>query len=301
MLAGISAVERDTGLSKDTLRMWERRYGFPDPQRDSLGERVYAAAQVEKLRVIKRLMDRGMRPGKLMRQSLEDLLALGSGSGDGDAAERVLAPEMHAMLALLRSHRVSDLRRALARTLARQGLGRFVTAIAVPLNRAVGEAWMRGELAVFEEHLYSESLQIVLRAAIAAVPQDASSPRVLLTTLPGEQHGLGLLLAEALLALEGAQCLSLGVETPVADIASAAVAQSADIVALSFSGAYPVQQMSTGLGELRAHLDKGIALWAGSAAGALGRRPPQGVLVLSDLGAIHAALADWRALHANGD
>ena len=301
MLAGISAVERDTGLSKDTLRMWERRYGFPDPQRDSLGERVYAAEQVEKLRVIKRLMDRGMRPGKLMRQSLEDLLALGSGFGNGDDAERVLAPEMHAMLALLRSHRVSDLRRALARTLARQGLGRFVTAIAVPLNRAVGEAWMRGELAVFEEHLYSESLQIVLRAAIAAVPQDASSPRVLLTTLPGEQHGLGLLLAEALLALEGAQCLSLGVETPVADIASAAVAQSADIVALSFSGAYPVQQMSTGLGELRARLDKGIALWAGSAAGALGRRPPQGVLVLSDLGALHAALADWRALHANDD
>ena len=144
MLAGISAVERDTGLSKDTLRMWERRYGFPDPQRDSLGERVYAAEQVEKLRVIKRLMDRGMRPGKLMRQSLEDLLALGSGFGNGDDAERVLAPEMHAMLALLRSHRVSDLRRALAQALARQGLGRFVTAIAVPLNRAVGEAWMRG-------------------------------------------------------------------------------------------------------------------------------------------------------------
>lgn len=123
ILAGISAVERDTGLSKDTLRMWERRYGFPDPQRDSLGERVYAAPQIEKLRVIKRLMDRGMRPGKLMRQSLEDLLALGSGSDGGDASERALGPEMLAMLALLRSHRVADLRRALAQTLARQGLG----------------------------------------------------------------------------------------------------------------------------------------------------------------------------------
>jgi len=30
----ISAVERDTGLSKDTLRVWERRYGFPKPLRD---------------------------------------------------------------------------------------------------------------------------------------------------------------------------------------------------------------------------------------------------------------------------
>ena len=48
----ISAVERDTGLSKDTLRMWERRYGFPQPGRDSYGERVYLPEQVEKLRMI---------------------------------------------------------------------------------------------------------------------------------------------------------------------------------------------------------------------------------------------------------
>ena len=39
----ISAVERETGLSKDTLRMWERRYGFPAPGRDAQGERVYPA------------------------------------------------------------------------------------------------------------------------------------------------------------------------------------------------------------------------------------------------------------------
>ena len=51
----IAAVERDTGLGKDTLRVWERRYGFPQPQRDSSGERIYPLDQVEKLRVIKRL------------------------------------------------------------------------------------------------------------------------------------------------------------------------------------------------------------------------------------------------------
>ena len=48
----ISAVERDTGLSKDTLRVWERRYGFPNPVRDALGERLYPVEQVERLRLI---------------------------------------------------------------------------------------------------------------------------------------------------------------------------------------------------------------------------------------------------------
>ena len=46
----IAAVERDTGLSKDTLRVWERRYGFPQPDRDNNGERSYPHEQLEKLR-----------------------------------------------------------------------------------------------------------------------------------------------------------------------------------------------------------------------------------------------------------
>ena len=37
----IADVERETGLGKDALRVWERRYGFPVPLRDRLGERVY--------------------------------------------------------------------------------------------------------------------------------------------------------------------------------------------------------------------------------------------------------------------
>ena len=39
----IAAVERDVGLSKDVLRVWERRYGFPVPERDANGERLYPA------------------------------------------------------------------------------------------------------------------------------------------------------------------------------------------------------------------------------------------------------------------
>jgi len=48
----IAAVERDTGIGKDTLRVWERRYGFPQPKRDAFDERSYPQAQVEKLRTL---------------------------------------------------------------------------------------------------------------------------------------------------------------------------------------------------------------------------------------------------------
>ena len=56
--------------------MWERRYGFPTPERDANGERLYAPVQVRRLAQIKRLMDRGHRPGKLMALDEAALLAL---------------------------------------------------------------------------------------------------------------------------------------------------------------------------------------------------------------------------------
>ena len=121
----------------------------------------------------------------------------------------------------------------------RQGLQRFVLDTVTPLNRAVGDAWMRGDLQVFEEHLYTEQLQIALRAAINAFPRHAGTPRMLLTTFPAEQHGLGLLMVEALLVPEGVQCISLGPQTPLEDIRRAAIAHKAHIVALSFSAAFP--------------------------------------------------------------
>src|SRR5256885_16261823 len=84
------------------------------------------------------------------------------------------------------------------------------------------------------------SLTGVLRQAIVSLapPSPPSVPKVLLTTLPQEMHGLGLLMVEALLALEGCNCVSLGTQTPIGDVAQAARAHRADIVGLSFSSSH---------------------------------------------------------------
>ena len=57
--------------------MWERRYGFPKPMRDENGERRYSGPEVAKLRAIKRLMDTGIRPGKIVHCTIEELDRLG--------------------------------------------------------------------------------------------------------------------------------------------------------------------------------------------------------------------------------
>lgn len=294
---GISAVERDTGLSKDTLRVWERRYGFPRPGRDALGERLYPLEQVDRLRLIRRLMDAGHRPGKVVGLPADELLSL---AGRGSPATRLPATgsgehaDLGRFLELIKSHRIEDLRRALSEAALRMGLDRFVADLAAPLNRLVGEAWACGDFEVFEEHLYTEATQGVLRTAIGNIPPASAPPRVLLTTFPSEPHGLGLLMAQALMALEGCRCLSLGVQTPVRDIALAAEAQRADVVALSFSGSLNMRQALDGLAELRNRLPATVAIWAGGGCAALRRRPPAGVRVVGDLALIGAAVTQWR-------
>jgi len=299
----IAAVERDTGLTKDTLRVWERRYGFPQPQRDEQGERAYSQRDVEKLRVLRRLLDAGHRPGRIIRQPIEALQALASQAATASrpaGAEEVPDDELRRYVDLVRAHDVEALRGALSQAALRLGIGRFVMARAAPLNQLIGEAWARGEIEVYEEHLYTESMQVVLRNAIANMPSGQAGPRVLLTTFPNEGHGLGLLMAEALLALDGCCCWSLGVQTPLLDIVRAAQSQRADVVALSFSPVLNPNQVLEGLGELRAKLPADTEIWAGGRSAALHRRPPEGVRVLSELAQIPEQLARWRAERGRG-
>jgi DNA-binding transcriptional MerR regulator/methylmalonyl-CoA mutase cobalamin-binding subunit len=293
----IASVERDTGLSKDTLRVWERRYGFPVPGRDALGERLYPLDQVFKLRTLKRLLDLGHRPGRIVGLPIEDLQRLAeAGSG---ASQRSLPPvrgqgDLDRLLGLLTAHRFDELRGELSQLLLRHGLARFITDVVAPMNERVGEAWTRGTVQIFEEHLYTEAVQGLLRSSIGSMPRGEQRPRVLLTTFPQEPHGLGVLMAEATFALEGCHCVSLGVQTPVWDIALAAESQRADIVALSFSAAVNAAQAMAGLAELRAKLPEPLEIWAGGGCPALHRRPPPGVVVLRLLDEIAPALQRWR-------
>ena len=291
MLLDIGSVERETGIGKDALRVWERRYGFPVPVRDEHDERLYPQDQVERLRLIKRLLVSGMRPSKVVGMGLAELSALLAPAPDSVSqhSEGVLH-----LFQLIKENQAPALRVALSRALLQQGLNDYLSKTITPLNILVGEAWMRGEIRVFEEHLYSEQITSVLRTAIATVRDVRGSPRVLLTTLPGEEHSLGLLMAEATLNMCGASCVMLGVQTPIPEIVAAAQAHLSDIVVLSFSASVTPALVKSGLQQARQALPKDIELWAGGAGVARQRNPESGVRLMGPLSDLADAAQAWR-------
>lgn len=295
----IAAVERETGLSKDVLRVWERRYGFPAPSRDAHGERLYPVAQVERLRLIRRLMDQGYRPGKLVGAKQDELNVLlhQARSSHGADSPGVDIEALEVLLTAIRQHDVFAYQQALQQRLARQGLQRFVHDTIVPIVRMVGEAWEDGRIEIFEEHLFTELTQRLLRNAIADLPVAEQSPRLLLTSVPDEEHSLGLLMVEALVALEGAECIPLGTQMPLGEINRATRACQADIVALSFSSAFPSRRIPGLSKQLRELLPPSVELWLGG--GGVTRLGPQpGIHVLTTLDDALLALKEWRKQRA---
>jgi methanogenic corrinoid protein MtbC1 len=162
----------------------------------------------------------------------------------------------------------------------------------------VGELWSQGRLQVFEEHLFTEVVQQQLRGALAQLRSSGGErPLVLLTTVPGEEHSLGLLMAHALLAVQGCACMSLGLQTPLPDIVQALRARRSDVLALSFSSFASAALLSDSLDYLARHGPQETPIWVGGRAAALPRlvsRWPGRVRHLAALEDVGAAVQAWR-------
>ena len=298
----ITAVERETGLSKDTLRVWEKRYGFPQPLRDAADDRLYPLDQVHRLKLIRRLLDIGHRPGKIA--TLDDAALKAMLGNHPSLSKTIEVPEkvsqdLKQLLGAIEAHDGPGLRHALSHAQMRMGLGPFVTEVVAPMSTAVGDAWAQGRFEIFEEHLFTEVISSVLHSCIATLSADPTlrRPKVLLTTLPQELHGLGLLMVEALLVLQGCQCVSLGTQTPVIDIVRAAQAHQVDVVALSFSNLQNPATVQTSLRALRSELPADTAIWVGGSCQVLYQKRWDGISALQDLSGLPAMVHQWRVGH----
>ncbi|WP_210394689.1 MerR family transcriptional regulator [Motiliproteus sediminis] len=288
----IDEVSRDIGIGKDTLRVWERRYGFPVPGRGPQGERVYSRDQVKRLRIISRLLDRGYRPGKVVSLSDEQLqeLALQQQLGQVNFDH----PRVGQLLLSAQAGENAQVEPQLRSLYRELGPQRFVTEVAAPLLDMTGRAWAAGQLSIFVEHLVTDHLSRVLHDACHQIQPPEDGPRVLLTTMPGERHGMGLLMVELMLREGGARTVNLGVEMPVDELILACKSLQPEVVALSFSALQKRSLLMAALREISSKLPASVQILVGGEGVSRLRMLPGRVTVVRQLDAIAPVVA---ALH----
>lgn len=263
----IALASRLSGVPIETLRAWERRYGFPRPDRiEGTNRRLYSEEDITRLRWISRALARGFRAGDVVPREPDEIEAL---IGETAAREPEPAPAITALpsvthlVELLATDDVTGFDVELRRLAGALGPKAFVTDVAHPLAVEVGRAWEAGELEVRQEHYASEAVATQLRLALGALQDVAGSPIVLLATLEGEQHGLGLVMVAVYLAVSGAKPRIVGASTPVDQIADAASALHADVVGLTITPAGLTRTLESQLRTLERSMPRRAHLWLG--------------------------------------
>jgi methanogenic corrinoid protein MtbC1 len=256
-------LSRATGVPIETLRTWEQRYGFPESVRKPSGHRKFEVIHVERVRRIAMAIERGLRAGEVVPASdsvLDALLA--TVPRKPVTRSQALPFDARAFIQLVRNFDADRLMRSLYSELAQEDPIAFIETRISPCLEVIGDAWAKGQLDIAHEHFASERISDVLRGIRVRFEETASGPLVVLVTLPGESHGLGLQMAALVIAARGLRILSLGTEVPISEVAALAGRTEAAAVAVSFS-AFSSAKASSGLSSLRSQLSKKIELVVG--------------------------------------
>lgn len=188
-----SEVSRMLGIPIPTIRAWERRYGWPTPERTHGGHRRYASLQVSQLRALRDEIASGRPPPDAVHllRAIEDR-----------RVEHFVTP----LLDAASSHDAERVRSVLAELDGEMDYERAVQAVIIPALRGVGDRWQAGSCDVVGEHLLTAAARRWISRGAEGL-QPSSGGRAFLSTAPFENHTVALEAFTVLMARKGWDCV----------------------------------------------------------------------------------------------
>lgn len=275
----IKVVATRTGLSKDVIRVWERRYSAISPARADTGRRLYTDADIDRLLQLKRATAMGWRisdVAQLPQGELDKLLeaelqgqqqALQPAPGAASLSETGDSYLQRCIRAIeeLNPWQLDSL---LASASVAMSIPRLLDELVAPLLTTIGERWHRGELRVGHEHMASSVIRRFLDNLRETASIQADGPTILVTTPSGQNHEMGAMMAAVVAAVEGWKTIYLMPNMPSRDIAAMAMQVEARALALSIT--YPPDDplIASELRFLNRHIPEGVVIFVGGQAAA---------------------------------
>ena len=280
----VRVAARMTGLKPELLRAWEIRYRAVIPSRTQGGSRRYSGEDLDRLMLLRDIVESGRRIGKIAHLSVDELqvLLVESRSQYPNAMELIIA-----VLQRLDGFKA---RRLLTDELTRLGSIEFVTNLVLPLLFEIGRRWERGDLTISAEHLASGVLRSILMTLVDAENENRGSPKIVFATPSGEPHDLGTLAASIVANRAGTDLVFLGADVPAKDLVDCVVRSNASALVLGVV-TLPKESAERILREVRKELPEKIGVLIGG-AGIQGLAPIKGIDRIDNLGQLEAQLTN---------
>ena len=231
----IHRVAKLTGLSKDVIRVWERRFGLLKPMRGANRYRNYSDEDVALLRYLKEQLDAGASIGDLAKIGREELLNRVPAAAPrtfvvDNTFDRLLRELLSALNPLDRVIFEKRLNGAVAVVPFEEALH----GILLPLQQQVGELWHTGHINIATEHYVTKQIQQKIYAAMNQLPVAEFGTKVVVACPPGEEHDIAALAVAYRCRVRGCRVYYLGANVPISALTNLCGNVEPDITILSF-------------------------------------------------------------------
>ena len=286
----IRAAAKLTGISLDTLRAWERRYGAVTPARTER-KRLYDEADIRRLLLLRSVVESGRSISQVASLSDAELEELErqtrsfTRKPETAAAAEVASPALQPLLEAINSYDHAATNEELGRLALLLRPDELVHRVVLPLMRLAGENWEKGNFQIAQEHMLSACMRNLLGGLVRLQKNGRGAGSILLTTPSGELHEFGILAAAMLAVAHDFRVAYLGPNLPARELLLAVEKSAPRVVVLGVMDTNATPAVLDDIHRLASDLPAATELWlGGSGASRISDGLVRGgLLVLEDL------------------
>jgi len=224
----IKDIENLTGIKAHTIRIWEQRYSFLNPNRTGTNIRVYSNEELKTVLNIALLNKYGFKISHIAQMNEKELKSkILSLTNSQAQQERIVNEMLNCMIDI----DFEQFESILDQHISRLGIEKSITQIIFPFLERVGILWLTSNINPAQEHLITNIIRQKIILGIETVTSIFNSSKLCIVFLPeGEHHELGILFIHYLLKSKGIKVIYLGANVPIADIEYLCKIKSPDFI-----------------------------------------------------------------------
>jgi MerR family transcriptional regulator, light-induced transcriptional regulator len=258
----INQVAKLTGLSKEVLRVWEKRYRLLSPERGSNRYRLYSEQDVELLKYLTREIEQGHAIGELASLGKDEILAR---MRDGKEESKPFPSDQ--FLVELEKYLLPldtlSFEKRLNELVVLLPFEEFFNRILIPLQIRVGELWFDKKIDISIEHYVTAQAKIKIFTAINMINAEQTGPQVLVACPSWELHEIGAQMIAYFCAARRCRVNFLGANLPLANLMHFSFLTKPDVVILSCTSDISENKARAYFAELSPQISPICPVWVG--------------------------------------